>query len=134
MNVSTPGTSSLRIHIDQDTGRRVFRALLREEPSSCDATYLREWPHAVRGSGTARRRCDALRPDVSDGGRLVAAVLGTLLDPLTFWPDMDLATVTLGRELRAMIRATTEEAGQSSATGIVSRTEQEGEGWSHQTH
>jgi len=100
MNVSTPGTTSLQLTIEQDTGTRLYRALLREEPSRCDAAYLSEWPWAVRGSGTARRRCDALRDHVTPGARVVAALLGTVLDPQTWWPDLDLAQARLGQEVR----------------------------------
>lgn len=63
------------------------------DPTPETLFYLQEWPHALRGSGTARRRCDAVRDAVSPAGLVVAALLATLIEPATYWPDLDTVAV-----------------------------------------
>ncbi len=90
MNTSTPPACIL---LDQDLGTRLYRAVFRTDPPPETAAYLTEWPHAIRGSGTARRRCDHLRDAVTPQGLVVAALIGSMCDPSTYWPDIDLARV-----------------------------------------
>jgi hypothetical protein len=93
LNGSMRTRERVSLTFDGQTGLRVFRALWRTDPTPETLFYLQEWPHALRGSGTARRRCDAVRDAVSPAGLVVAALLATLIEPATYWPDLDAVAV-----------------------------------------
>jgi hypothetical protein len=93
LNGSMRTRERVSLTFDGQTGLRVFRALWRTDPTPETLFYLQEWPHALRGSGTARRRCDAVRDAVSPAGLVVAALLATLIEPTTYWPDLDTVAV-----------------------------------------
>jgi len=95
MNCSTPDLH-VTLPLDQDAGLRLYRALWRTDPPPGGAAYLREWPWAVHGSGQAARTCAQLLPTMPPEVRVTGALLATLCAPATYWPDLDLATVTLG--------------------------------------
>ena len=97
---STTRSERVSLTFDGQTGLRVFRALWRTDPTPETLFYLQEWPHALRGSGTARRRCDAVRDAVSPAGLVVAALLATLMEPATYWPDLDAVAVRTLPEVR----------------------------------
>ncbi len=110
MNTSTPAA---RVTLDRDIGIRLHRALFRSEPAPTAIAYLVEYPHALLGSGTARARCDRLRLYVSPEVLVVGALIATLVDPATYWPDLDLVIAnTPERTLPHRRAAVDERAGQ----------------------
>lgn len=100
VNGTVPPHLKVTLLLDQDLPCRVHRALFRSDPPPDTLTYLREWPHALCGSGTARRRCDSVRDSVTPEGLIVAALVASLIEPATYWPDLDLARVTFGGDRR----------------------------------
>lgn len=82
--------------LDEDSGLRLYRALWRCNPPPGGAAYLREWPWVLLGSGCAARTCAALLPAMPAEVRVTAALVATLVDPATYWPDLELVSVTVG--------------------------------------
>jgi len=96
MNCNTPDPH-VTLPLDQDVGLRLHRALWRANPPPGGAVFLREWPWALHGSGLAARTCAQLLPTMPPEVRVTGALLATLCEPSTFWPDLDLVAVGYGR-------------------------------------